>query len=90
MVLWSRPSGQPCIETKEFDLVRNMLIAAVEERYRDAGILLPWNYNLNIGDLHWSPNNFIFLTQYDSCFTTSVVLESWYFCGLLQLNGGTN
>lgn len=33
-----RPSGQPCVETKEFDLVRNMLIAAVEERYRDAGI----------------------------------------------------
>ncbi|KAK4490308.1 hypothetical protein RD792_000975 [Penstemon davidsonii] len=32
-----RPNGQPCIETKEFDLVRNMLIAAVEERYRDAG-----------------------------------------------------
>ncbi|KAF8405273.1 hypothetical protein HHK36_010174 [Tetracentron sinense] len=34
-----RPNGQPCVETKEFDLVRNMLIAAVEERYRDAGIL---------------------------------------------------
>ncbi|KAG8389925.1 hypothetical protein BUALT_Bualt01G0029600 [Buddleja alternifolia] len=32
-----RPTGKPCIETKEFDLVRNMLIAAVEERYRDAG-----------------------------------------------------
>lgn len=32
-----RPSGQPCVETKEFNLVRNMLIAAVEERYRDAG-----------------------------------------------------
>ncbi|KAF3974952.1 hypothetical protein ACB098_01G051100 [Castanea mollissima] len=31
-----RPTGQPCIETKEFNLVRNMLIAAVEERYRDA------------------------------------------------------
>ncbi|KAL7207642.1 hypothetical protein ACSBR1_029566 [Camellia fascicularis] len=31
-----RPSGQPCIETKEFNLVRNMLIAAVEERYGDA------------------------------------------------------
>ncbi|XP_020251537.1 bifunctional nuclease 1-like isoform X2 [Asparagus officinalis] len=31
-----RPDGQPCLETKEFDLVRNMLIAAVEERYRDA------------------------------------------------------
>ncbi|CAK9178492.1 unnamed protein product [Ilex paraguariensis] len=31
-----QPSGQPCIETKEFDLLRNMLIAAVEERYRDA------------------------------------------------------
>jgi len=31
-----RPSGQPCVETKEFNLVRNMLIAAVEERYRDA------------------------------------------------------
>lgn len=32
-----RPSGKPCVEAKEFDLVRNMLIAAVEERYRDAG-----------------------------------------------------
>nr|KAJ0213868.1 hypothetical protein LSAT_V11C400226870 [Lactuca sativa] len=31
-----RPSGQPCIETKEFNLVRNMLITVVEERYRDA------------------------------------------------------
>ncbi|XP_057973542.1 bifunctional nuclease 1-like [Malania oleifera] len=31
-----RPSGQPCVETTEFNLVRNMLIAAVEERYRDA------------------------------------------------------
>ncbi|KAF8406469.1 hypothetical protein HHK36_008556 [Tetracentron sinense] len=31
-----RPNDQPCVETKEFDLVRNMLIAAVEERYRDA------------------------------------------------------
>jgi bifunctional DNase/RNase len=31
-----RPSGQPCVETKEFDLVRNMIIAAIEERYRDA------------------------------------------------------
>jgi len=26
------------VEAKEFDLVRNMLIAAVEERYRDAGM----------------------------------------------------
>lgn len=31
-----RPNGQLCVETKEFNLVRNMLIAAVEERYRDA------------------------------------------------------
>ncbi|KAK4768677.1 hypothetical protein SAY87_003818 [Trapa incisa] len=31
-----RPSDQPCIESKEFDIVRNMLIAAVEERYKDA------------------------------------------------------
>lgn len=29
-------SEQPCPETKEFNLVRNMLIAAVEERYKDA------------------------------------------------------
>ncbi|KAK2660576.1 hypothetical protein Ddye_007109 [Dipteronia dyeriana] len=35
-----RPSGQPCLDTKEFNLVRNMLIAAVEERYRDAGMFL--------------------------------------------------
>ncbi|XP_042005008.1 bifunctional nuclease 1-like isoform X1 [Salvia splendens] len=33
-----RPTGQACMETKEFDLVRNMLIAAVEERYRDAAL----------------------------------------------------
>lgn len=31
-----RPDGHPCLETKEFILVRNMLIAAVEERYGDA------------------------------------------------------
>ncbi|KAJ3709286.1 hypothetical protein LUZ61_012991 [Rhynchospora tenuis] len=34
-----RPDGQPCVETKEFGLVRNMLIAAVEERYKDAGMM---------------------------------------------------
>ena len=34
-----RPSGQPCIETKELYILRQMLIAAVEERYRDAGRL---------------------------------------------------
>ncbi|XP_051149756.1 bifunctional nuclease 1-like [Andrographis paniculata] len=33
-----RPTGEPCIETKEFDLLRNMLIAAIEERYRDAAL----------------------------------------------------
>ncbi|CAA0819537.1 Bifunctional nuclease 2 [Striga hermonthica] len=33
-----RPTGQPCIETKEFILLRNMLIAAVEERYTDAAL----------------------------------------------------
>jgi len=31
-----RPDGQPCLEAQEFGLVRNMLIAAVEERYKDA------------------------------------------------------
>uniref|UniRef100_A0A7N0TZR2 BFN domain-containing protein n=1 Tax=Kalanchoe fedtschenkoi TaxID=63787 RepID=A0A7N0TZR2_KALFE len=31
-----KPSGQPCSETEEFDLLRNMLIAADEERYKDA------------------------------------------------------
>ncbi|KAJ8772600.1 hypothetical protein K2173_027777 [Erythroxylum novogranatense] len=31
-----RPSSQPCLDTKEFNLIRNMLIAAVEERYNDA------------------------------------------------------
>lgn len=34
-----RPTGQPCIETEEFDLVRNMTIAIGEERYQDAGIV---------------------------------------------------
>ena len=31
-----RPDDQPCFEAQEFDLVRNMLVAAVEERYKDA------------------------------------------------------
>lgn len=31
-----RPNGQPCPESEEFVLLRNMLIAAVEERYHDA------------------------------------------------------
>ncbi|KAK3121531.1 hypothetical protein QOZ80_8BG0655510 [Eleusine coracana subsp. coracana] len=31
-----RTDGQPCVEAQEFGLVRNMLIAAVEERYKDA------------------------------------------------------
>jgi hypothetical protein len=35
-----RPDDQHCSEAQEFDLVRNMLIAAVEERYKDAGELL--------------------------------------------------
>lgn len=35
----NRPDGQPCLDSKEFNIVRNMLIAAVEERYRDAGII---------------------------------------------------
>ncbi|PIN21701.1 hypothetical protein CDL12_05617 [Handroanthus impetiginosus] len=33
-----RPTGQPCIETKEFSLLQNMLIAVVEERYIDAAL----------------------------------------------------
>ncbi|NP_001312802.1 bifunctional nuclease 1-like [Nicotiana tabacum] len=33
-----RPTGQPSIEAKEFILVRNMLVAAVEERYTDAAL----------------------------------------------------
>lgn len=31
-----RPNGKPCIETTEFNLLRNMLSAAYEERYQDA------------------------------------------------------
>ncbi|KAJ4824558.1 hypothetical protein Tsubulata_033789 [Turnera subulata] len=31
-----RPTGQPCLDTKEFNLVRNMMDAAFEERYGDA------------------------------------------------------
>ncbi|CAL5002636.1 unnamed protein product [Urochloa decumbens] len=36
LALLIRPDGQPCVEAQEFGLVRNMLIAAVEERYKDA------------------------------------------------------
>ncbi|AAF98407.1 Unknown protein [Arabidopsis thaliana] len=34
-----RPNGQPCFDTKEFDLVRNMMQAVDEERYDEAGKL---------------------------------------------------
>ncbi|CAJ2643036.1 unnamed protein product [Trifolium pratense] len=30
------PNGKPCVETKEFNLLHNMLEAVVEERYQDA------------------------------------------------------
>lgn len=33
-----RPTGQPCLDTKEFNLVRNMISAVIEERYKDAGM----------------------------------------------------
>ncbi|KAG4931735.1 hypothetical protein JHK82_048845 [Glycine max] len=33
-----RPSGQPCSETTEFNLLHNMLKAVVEERYKDAAL----------------------------------------------------
>ncbi|XP_050215156.1 bifunctional nuclease 1-like [Mercurialis annua] len=31
-----RPTGQPCLDTKEFNLVSNMTNAVIEERYQDA------------------------------------------------------
>ncbi|CAL9186693.1 unnamed protein product [Musa hybrid cultivar] len=31
-----RPDGHPCFGTEEFNLIQNMLTAAVEERYLDA------------------------------------------------------
>ncbi|EEF52616.1 bifunctional nuclease 1 [Ricinus communis] len=31
-----RPTGQPCLDTKEFNLVSNLMNAVVEERYQDA------------------------------------------------------
>jgi len=34
-----RPNSQPCIETKEFNLLQSMLNAVVEERYKDAAEL---------------------------------------------------
>ena len=37
---WTRPSGKPCIEATEFNLLRNMLDAAGEERYQDAGMMI--------------------------------------------------
>ncbi|XP_047325694.1 bifunctional nuclease 1-like [Impatiens glandulifera] len=33
-----RPDERPCMETKEFDLARNMWTAADEERYKDAAL----------------------------------------------------
>ncbi|CAA3011153.1 bifunctional nuclease 2 [Olea europaea subsp. europaea] len=54
-----RPTGQPCIETEEFNLLRNMLIAAVEERYRDAGI-------------HSNPFKNVFGNLNCSCFSTII------------------
>uniref|UniRef100_A0A803L6X2 BFN domain-containing protein n=1 Tax=Chenopodium quinoa TaxID=63459 RepID=A0A803L6X2_CHEQI len=55
-----RPDGQPCPESEEFVLLRNMLIAAIEERYHDAGIFvsgtnrwpdMPYSYASSMGTL---------------------------------------
>uniref|UniRef100_A0A803KYI9 BFN domain-containing protein n=1 Tax=Chenopodium quinoa TaxID=63459 RepID=A0A803KYI9_CHEQI len=55
-----RPDGQPCPESEEFVLLRNMLIAAIEERYHDAGIFvsgtncwpdMPYSYASSMGSL---------------------------------------
>lgn len=37
LFLLGRPNGQPCFDTKEFDLLRNMMQAVDEERYDEAG-----------------------------------------------------
>ncbi|KAI4316847.1 hypothetical protein L6164_024787 [Bauhinia variegata] len=39
-----RPSGKPCAETKEFNLLHNMWKAVYEERYKDAAL---WRDRLN-------------------------------------------
>ncbi|KAI4336855.1 hypothetical protein L6164_015332 [Bauhinia variegata] len=39
-----RPSGKPCAETEEFNLLHNMQQAVVEERYKDAAL---WRDRLN-------------------------------------------
>ncbi|KAK8914010.1 Bifunctional nuclease 2 [Platanthera zijinensis] len=56
-----RPDGQPCVESLEFNFVRNMLIAAVEERYRDAGTaFLPFFHTL-ISIMPLKSENYVFL-----------------------------
>ncbi|KAF5182984.1 Bifunctional nuclease, partial [Thalictrum thalictroides] len=50
----NRPDGKPCAETTEFDLVRNMLIASVEERYRDAAQLRDKLTKLRSKRRNWS------------------------------------
>lgn len=35
----NRPDGQPCLDSKKFSIVHNMLIAVVEEKYIDTGIV---------------------------------------------------
>lgn len=57
-----RPDGQPCLETKEFSLILNMLTAVVEERYTDAGntlyshfLPLLWPHELRI-KYHYQKN----------------------------------
>ncbi|KAG5542354.1 hypothetical protein RHGRI_022033 [Rhododendron griersonianum] len=53
-----RPSGKPCIETTEFNLLRNMLIAAVEERYIDAELRVG---SSNVNVIIWGPYSFTYV-----------------------------
>jgi hypothetical protein len=49
--IFVRPDGQASVEAQEFGLVKNMLIAAVEERYKDAGNdpFFLWIHSIHLG-----------------------------------------
>ncbi|KAJ8539570.1 hypothetical protein K7X08_013822 [Anisodus acutangulus] len=58
-----KTTGQPYIDEKEFILVRNMLVAAVEERYRDAGTTCLSPTKLDFGTLSRADGEIYFLFE---------------------------
>lgn len=80
-----RPNGQPCLDTKEFDLLNNMMQAVNEERYDEAG-----NFSLALCLNSPISKSFFFNLVILVLFIYLNCLYCVWFQWMLQLSGETS